>query len=371
MKLKSPCGHQTRSKGQRSRSVMTAIGKIAIARDYRVCRVCVDAGFPADAMLGLDGFVTRRALRQICHVGVSDSFDRGERTLRELAGWSVDAETIRRLCHAEAAKCRENEAEQREVAEDFKNASGHCELQIDAGKVNTDTGWRDVKVASFAVRPPGESATSEDYDQRDLPKPSVRRVSAAIETAETFGHRCLAEAERLGWTAATPLTVLGDGAEWIWNIAAARFPKADQNLDVYHATEYLADLARAGFGDAATAMKKWTESAQKRLVADGWAGVCEFVHQSGEEVKDRAAMESAYPRVANYLSGHQDRMKYAARLRLGKSIGSGMIEGTIKQMVGRRLKQTGARWKTDHVAPFVELVALDDGPKWEVYWKAA
>ena len=228
-----------------------------------------------------------------------------------------------------------------------------------------------MKVVSFAVRAPGESATSEDYDQRNLPKPSVRRVSAAIETAEAFGHRCLAEAERLGWTAASPLTVLGDGAEWIWNIATERFPKADQNLDIYHATEYLADLARAGFGADATAMKNWIKSAQKRLVADGWAGVCEFVYLSRAEVADSEAMESAYPRVANYLSGHQDRMKYAARLRLGKSIGSGMIEGTIKQMVGRRLKQTGARWKTKHVARFVELIALDDGPKWEVYWKAA
>jgi hypothetical protein len=342
-----------------------------IGRDYRVCRACVEAGFPADAMLGLGGSVTRRALRQICHVGVCDSFARGERTLRELCGWSVDAETIRRLCHAEAAKCRENEAVQREVAKDFQNAQGHWELQIDAGKVNTDTGWRDVKVASLAVRPPGMSSTSEDYEQRDLPKPLVRRVVAAIETAESFGHRCRGEVEQLGLTDTSTLSVLGDGAEWIWNIAAERFPRAEQNLDVYHATEYLADLARAGFGGDATTVTAWTKSAQRRLVADSWAGVCEFVHQSGTAVKDRPAFESAYPRVANYLVGHQGRMKYAARLHLGKSIGSGMIEGTIKQMVGRRLKQTGARWKTDHVAPLVELIALDDGPKWETYWSAA
>lgn len=371
MKAQAACGHRARSKGRRSRSVVTAVGKIALARDYRVCRVCNDAGFPADAVLGLDGSVTRRALRQICHVGASDSFGRSERTLRELMGWSVDAETVRRLCHAEAAKCRENPAERRAVAEKFQKAVGDREVQIDAGKVNTDSGWRDVKVVSFAVRPPGPSSTSEDYEQRDLPKPLVRRVSAAIETAENFGQRCLAEAERLGLAGATNLTVLGDGAEWIWNIAAARFPKADQNLDVYHATEYLTDLARAGFGNDGPAVKEWSKSARRRLVADGWAGVCEFVNASAETVKDRAAFEAAYPKAANYLTGHRDQMNYAARLRQGKSIGSGMIEGTIKQMLGRRLKQTGARWKTDHVAPFVELVALDDGPEWESYWAAA
>lgn len=371
MKAEAPCGHRTRSKGRRSRSVVTAVGKIPLARDYRACSVCDDAGFPADAVLGLGGSVTRRALRRICHVGATDSFDRGERTLRELMGWSVDAETIRRLCHAEAAKCRENEAERREVAQKFKKVAGDREVQIDAGKVNTDTGWRDVKVVSFAVRPPGPPATSEDYGQRDLPKPSARRVSAAIETAETFGHRCLAEAERLGLTDATNLTVLGDGAEWIWNIAAQRFPKSDQNLDVYHASQYLSDLAHAGFGDDGPAVKEWSGLAQRRLVADGWAGVCEFVNASVETVKDRTAFEAAYPKAANYLTGHRDRMNYAARLRQGRSIGSGMIEGTIKQMLGRRLKQTGARWRTKHVAPFVELVALDAGPEWESYWAAA
>lgn len=371
MKAEAPCGHRTRSKGRRLRSIVTAVGKIALARGYRVCGACDDTGFPADPVLGLDGSITRRALRMICHVGATDSFDRGERTLRELMGWSVNAETIRRRCHIEAANCRKNQAERRAVAEKFRKAAGVPEIQIDAGKVNTDTGWRDVKVVSFAVRPPGPPATSEDYEQRDLPEPSVRRVSAAIETAEDFGLRCLAEAERLQLTDATHLTVLGDGAEWIWNIAAGRFAKADQNLDVYHATEYLSDLARAGFGDDGPAAKAWSRSAQKRLVADGWAGVCEFVHASAETVKDRVAFEAAYPKVANYLAGHRDRMNYAARLRQGRSIGSGMIEGTIKQMLSRRLKQTGARWKTGYVAPFVELVALNAGPEWETYWAAA
>ncbi len=141
--------------------MVTAVGKIPLVRGYRVCRGCDDAGFPADAVLGLGGSVTRRASRLICHVGASDSFERGERTLRELMGWSVDAETVRRLCHAEAAKCRENEAERREVAEKFGKAVGDREVQIDAGKVNTDTGWRDVKVGIFAKRPAGAATTTD------------------------------------------------------------------------------------------------------------------------------------------------------------------------------------------------------------------
>lgn len=257
------------------------------------------------------------------------------------------------------------------MATNFQKAPGHWELQIDAGKVNTETGWRDVKVAAFAVREPAEPRTSEDYDRRDLPRPSIRHVIASIEPVDAFGPRCRAEAERIGLPDVADLTVLGDGAEWIWNLAAERFAGAEQTLDVYHAAEYLADLARAACGADATAVADWRRKAQTALIADGWAGVCEFVHRESSEARDRPALEAAYPRVANYLAGHQGRMKYAARLRRGASIGSGLIEGTIKQNVGRRIKQTGARWKTDHIGPLVELISLGHTEEWESYWSAA
>lgn len=350
---------------------MTGIGKIRLGRSYRTCATCGEGQFPADVVLGLDGSFTRRARRQICHAGIDNSFERGERTLEELAGWSVDAETIRRLCHDEAARCRRSGGEGLDVAARFAAAPGDWELQIDAGKVNTEAGWRDVKVATFAVREPAEACSSEGFGRRELPKPSVRHVIAGIEPAERFGLRCRAEARRIDLPDVESLTILGDGAEWIWNLARDRFPGAQQNLDVYHATEYLADLARAGFAGEPKESKAWTDRARTALVADGWAGACEFVHTSLPEMPDRPSLEAAYPRVANYLSGHQDRMQYASRLRRGASIGSGMIEGAIKQLIGRRIKQTGARWKTESISPLVEFISLGHTDEWETYWSAA
>jgi hypothetical protein len=45
-----------------------------------------------------------------------------------------------------------------------------------------------------------------------------------------------------------------------------------------------------------------------------------------------------------------------------------LVEGSIKQLVNKRLKRTGARWKVAHVAPFVELCALADSPEWNAFW---
>ena len=73
--------------------------------------------------------------------------------------------------------------------------------------------------------------------------------------------------------------------------------------------------------------------------------------------------------VLNYFAGHQGRLNYALRLRRGQSIGSGLVEGSIKQLLNLRLKQTGARWRVEHVGPLVELAALSDGPEWHAFWE--
>ena len=51
-------------------------------------------------------------------------------------------------------------------------------------------------------------------------------------------------------------------------------------------------------------------------------------------------------------------------------IGSGLVEGTIKQRVNVRMKRSGARWLPEHVGPFVEMLAMADGPEWSEFWAA-
>lgn len=264
---------------------------------------------------------------------------------------------------------RRDRATRPEAADRFEAASGDWELQIDAGKVNTTEGWRDVKCATFARRDRAEATDSTGYEQRDLPAPSTRAVVAEVEVAEDFGHRCQVEAMRLRRPVSEPMSVLGDGAEWIWTLKGRRFADAEPVLDVFHAVEHLAELTRAAWGTDEVSARQWLDGARRALVADNWAGVCQYVATTTATVADPAALQKAYPAVANYLLSHRDRMSYAARLARGQSIGSGLIEGTIKQRVGRRLKRSGARWVAGHVGPFVEMTALADGPDWDDYWK--
>jgi hypothetical protein len=301
-----------------------------------------------------------------CLLGVQQSFAKAQLALAEVAGWDLDDNTIRRLCHA-TAKQAANTRPQRATAQAFAAAAGDLELQIDAGKVNTLEGWRDVKVAVFARRERGEPTTPAAWDERDLPPPGVRAVSAAVEEAASFGERCAAEARRLALTDPKALSVLGDGADWIANLQQQHFAGSQGVLDIYHGAEHLAEGAKAALGPGSAETQAQAKRGRLRLLADGYWGVTEWVAEIGGLASpggDGAALGD----VLNYFAARQERLNYALRLRRGQSIGSGLVEGSIKQLLNKRLKQTGARWKTEHVGPFVELGALAAGPEWQDFW---
>src|SRR5262245_60374070 len=344
---------------------MTARGAIRVGRSHGSCRRCGQPGFAADRLLGLDGWLTARAARMACLVGIHDPFRKAEQLLSELAGWSVDAETIRRRCHTEASHARQGRAGRAGAPASFAQAGGDRELHIDAGKVNTPGGWRDVKVAVFACRERAQPATAAGYEQRDLPAPAARSVVAEVEGAEVFGPRCRAEAERLGVPAAG-LGVLGDGAEWIWNLAGREFAEAAGVLAIYHAADHLAAAAKRVCGEGADEARAQAGRGRDRLLADGYGGVTEWL---GEVIGAAPAGGdgAALGELLNYIAGHQGRLGYALRLRRGQVIGSGLVEGTIKQRVSVRMKRSGARWQPGQVGPFVELMALADSPEWGEY----
>jgi hypothetical protein len=131
-----PEAHPGRSKGLHPRTVLTALGRVTLQRSYFACAACGQGEFGADRLLGLDGYVTAGARRMACLLGVQQSFTKAELALAEVAGWDLDDNTIRQLCHPTATDVSASRAE-RSSAERFGAASGDRELQMDAGTANT------------------------------------------------------------------------------------------------------------------------------------------------------------------------------------------------------------------------------------------
>jgi Transposase len=301
--------------------------------------------------------------------GTRDSFARAQIALRELCGWDLDDDTIRKLTHAVARRATASRG-QREDDQRFTQASGATEIAIDAGKANTDTGWRDVKMAVFCKRKAGKAASLEQWDKRELPTPSVRTVVAAIEESDRFTERVRTESDRLGATVALDVTVLADGAEWIWNVGQEVFPQAIGVLDAFHAIEHIADAVKAVWGNDTTETTQRIATGRLALLGEGKSGIEQWIAARFDELPTGLSGNPLIT-LAAYLAKHPTRLGYAERLAEGRSIGSGLVEGSIKQLVNRRLKQTGAKWKVANVGPLVELAALIDTPEWNALWAAA
>jgi hypothetical protein len=346
---------------------MTALGLVRLSREY-VCGPD-EGSFPADDLLGINDFLTTQARRMAVLAGVQQPFAKAQNLLDELCGWNVDDETIRLVVHA-AAKRASSERPDRLDAAGFAAASGEIEVPIDAGKVNTTGGWRDVKIALFSKRTAGDPATPAEWDSRDLPTPTVRTVVAAIEGVDDFATRVQTEADRLKVTFAAAITVLGDGAEWIWGLAEKVFPLGDGLLDVYHALESLSDGVKAVWGEGTEAAKFHRDAGRRALLTGGRIGVNRWLAEVFAAVPESVSADPLIA-VAAYLAKHPTRLDYAERLAEGRSIGSGAVEGAVKQLVNLRLKRTGARWQVKHVGPLVELIALCGTPEWADLWVAA
>jgi hypothetical protein len=345
---------------------MTALGAIVVWRAYFACRACRLGGYFADRILGLEGFLTRQARRLICLLGGRNSFAVAEHLLSECCGWSVSDERIRRACEAESTRIADFRANSPAVAAVFAEAAGDVEFQADAAKVNTTGGWRDMKIGIFARRERGEPATPADWDERHLPAPTTRAAFAAIETIDDFAPRWSQWAARLDITDLTEITVLGDGAEWIWNAASRQFGDCHQVLDIYHAAEHIDAAAKRRFGDG-TAATEWLDRGRGLLLSDGWAGLCDHLGQTlatDNSSDGRAALDD----LTSYFAAHTERLNYCHRLYTGQSIGSGMVEGAAKNLIGRRLKQTGARWDVGNVNDMAELCCLTYSDHWDLYW---
>ncbi len=343
---------------------MTAAGTVKLRRVYFRCPRCTQGGYALDERLGIQGKYSPDARRLICLAAGSWSYDVAAERLGEMCGLQVSDTTVRELSQAEGTKMAAWQRTAPEIRAEFAQAQGDVEFTTDGAFVNTTEGWQEMKLGLFAKRSRGPAATPEEWGTRELPRPSVRVGFAAIEASDRFGTRWDQWAARLGIKDYATITVLADGAKWIWEEARQNLVGSEGVLDVYHALEHVSQAAKTLFGEGTDAARQWTDTVRAALLKRGWSGLEDALRQTSVPPAASSALES----LRNYLGNHVSHLNYARRLAEGRAIGSGQVEGACKNMIGRRLKQTGARWRVRRVNRMASLCCLIYSHAWKPYW---
>jgi hypothetical protein len=385
-RLREPCpdcGRRRPAHAWRKRQLLTVCGAVRLDRPYYYCGPCRRGWSPTDEALGLEGYA---ALSPGCHTwlalaGALVPFRDAAALLEELAGLGVGAETVRTHAEAEGGLlelCRRAAAEQvereREPAEAVAAAEGVLVVQADGLLLRYLDGWHEVKLGLVAGCAPGWPAPGTSLGQDHALLGPTYLASRA--TAEAFGPLLLAEAARrgalevVGWEHAPgddpalprvpalavlrEAIVLGDGAPWIWNLAAEHFGRRTEIVDWYHASEHLWTAAKALHGAGTPEAVAWAEQALDQLWEHGAGPVRRILDHA--EPPDAAAAE-ALRLERGYFATNAGRMAYPAYRARGLPIGSGAVEAAAKHLVQARMKRAGMRWSQDGAQAILALCA--------------
>ena len=209
--------------------------------------------------------------------------------------------------------------------------------------------------------------TTTDVKGFPVRDPDSTSFVGAIESAEDFGWRIYGEAIRRGLTQAKQVVVLGDGAEWIKNLAQMHFPEAMFIIDLYHARQHVSELCKTLFARNEKKIRDqrirwWTDlddGKVEKIIRQGQQHL-----PQGAEAKKKAEVE------IHYLEKNAEYMRYADFRAQGLFVGSGVVEAGCKNLIGQRLKQSGMEWSVRGANAIISLRCSLTSGRFEDYWES-
>jgi hypothetical protein len=375
-------GHQATFVSYRTKTVDTVLGPVTVSRAWYHCAECGHGIAPKDAELGVAAASMSPGLAKMtARAGAAAPFTKATGLLAELAGIELTAKRVERSAEAGGAAAgaaidaaTDAVLSGRVVPLPPATLPDMLYIAIDGTGVpmippETDgrpgkaadgrARTREVKLACLFTQ------TSADDQGRPVRDPDSSTYLATFAPADQFARLVDAEARRRGSEHIRQLVVLGDGAPWIWNLAAARFPAATEIVDLYHAREHLHDLAATLAFMLGSDHQAWLAERLAELDAGDIPALVAAAREFplvGLKAHDR-------DKALGYFHTNAHRMRYARFRDLGMFVGSGAVEAGCKAVIGQRLKLSGMRWSIPGAASIAALRCQQASHRWEEIWQ--
>ncbi|MBU1260690.1 MAG: hypothetical protein KKE31_02355 [Planctomycetes bacterium] len=120
-------------------------------------------------------------------------------------------------------------------------------------------------------------------------------------------------------------------------------------------------------GEGTKATEEWVKK-HLDLLWDGWTK--KLLDNLKEQRKQyRAVKREAIDTLIRYISTNEEQMRYDLFREKGCDIGSGAVEGACKNVVGKRLKQSGMTWSRTGSSATLALRVTWLNDRWEQLWQ--
>ncbi len=376
-------GHQVAFTGYRDKNIDTVLGVITIRRAWYHCASCGHGFAPRDRELGTAGQTMSPGLRKMtARAAAAVPFASAARLISDLAGITLTGRRAGRRAEADGqaaaaviqARAEAIDAGKLAVLPPEAPLPDMLYVAIDgtgvpmiaaetagrAGKGEDGRArTREVKMAAAFTQ------TTIDDDGYPVRDPGSSSYLATFAPAAGFGILMAAEARRRGAGRIRQLTILGDGAPWIWNLATRHFPAATQIADLYHAREHVHELANLAARLLAGHRDEWLAERLAELDNGDVPGLL----AAGRSLQFSGSLAGERDKALHYFQANATRMHYAWYRSLGLFVGSGVVEAGCKSVIGQRLKLSGMKWTEHGATGILTLRCQQASDRWEETWQ--
>lgn len=328
-------------------------GSIPITRDAVFCRRCHKGYGVIDKVIEIygDHRITKGMTETITYMAqLVPSFERASEAIKKLLKIDVSSKQIQIISEevgkeifekdkieSEKTFKKPEEAAPQELPKDRKE--GKLYILTDGLQINTrveaenDSTWREMKLGLIF------------YDKDVIKRSDESHIITKKEYVSYFGsvHEfkkfVFAAAVRAGYGKIKEVVVIGDGAQWIWNMCEELFPDAVRILDYFHMSENIYKYSKFLYPEDEVTRKIW---ANKVLDALKDGKVNEAIKLVEERKVDR--VPEGVTNLYTYITNNRERIDYKFYKDNGYYIGSGAIESANKMVIQQRMKQSGMRW---------------------------
>lgn len=165
--------------------------------------------------------------------------------------------------------------------------------------------------------------------------------------------------------------LLTDGDEDLACYTKEYFPEAIHTVDIMHVIEYLYKAGECLYAEGSPELAHWVQE-QKDLLYSGQEAllVAEMrrrllaIPQTGPGNKGR---RNRLGQAINYLDKRLPHMNYQSLLKQDLEIATGIVEGTVKNLIGARFDFGGSRWIRERAEALLHLRCIDRNGQWDSF----
>jgi len=203
--------------------------------------------------------------------------------------------------------------------------------------------------------------------------PVNRRQYASFAPKRRTFEVARREADKRGFTRGSGKTVqiITDGDNDLACYAAQYFPEALVTIDVMHVIEKLWSAGESVYQEGSRELEEWVELQKERLYGGQVPALLNELRQRLTAIPKTGpgnkGKRERLGQALRYLEKREAKLNYSELLAQDLEIGSGMVEGAVKNIIAKRCDHGGMRWIKERVEAVLQLRCIDANGDWEAF----